>query len=87
VTWQTGASPRGYATWLRPYSAGHGWLGPAVRVSPAYGNSKIWPGDTFGIAVLPGGPGTRLALSWGSAVNGSKDSEIYTRIVTLPAAR
>src|SRR5579875_329230 len=87
VAWQTDASPQGYATWLRPYSISRGWLGPAIRVSTQYGNDSIWPGDTFGLAVLHGGPGVRLALSWGSAVGGSKDSEIYARVVTLPAAR
>lgn len=82
VAWQTDASPLGYATYLRPYSITRGWLGPAVRVSNRYGSTKIWPGDTFGIAIVRGGPGTRVALSWGSAVGGSKDSEIYESAVT-----
>lgn len=85
VAWQTDASPRGYATYLRPYSIVRGWLGPAIRVSSRFGSKKIWPGDTFGIAVLHGGPGTRIALSWGSAVGGSKDSQIYESVVTLPS--
>jgi hypothetical protein len=29
----------------------------------------------------------RLALSWGSAVGGNKNAEIYAAVVTLPAAR
>jgi hypothetical protein len=49
-----------------------------------YGNRSIWPGDTFGISVLPGQhrPGTwgPVALSWGSAVGGSKNSEIYATV-------
>jgi len=86
VAWQTDAQAGG-ATYLRPYSPGKGWTGPRVNVSSKLGNPRIWPGDTFGIAPLPGGPATRLALSWGSAVGGSSDSEIYAAVVTLTAAR
>jgi hypothetical protein len=81
VAWQTNASSRGYATYLRPYSITRGWLGPAIRVSSRFGSSKIWPGDTFGIAILGGGPSTRIALSWGSAIGSSKDAEIYESTV------
>jgi hypothetical protein len=87
VAWQTDASPHGYATYLRPYSLTRGWLTPAIRVSGPYGNARIWPGDTFGIATLPGGPVTRVALSWGSAIGRHRNSEIYAVVVTLPAAR
>jgi hypothetical protein len=62
-------------------------------VSRQYGNKTIWPGDTFGITVLPrarpGAPGPhgagvqRLSLTWGSAVQPSKDSEIYAAVVTF----
>ncbi len=83
VAWQTDA-PGGYATFLRPFSIKHG-LGPITRVSRGLGNNAIWPGDTFGISVLkPGnGPGLHehVALSWGSAVGGSPNSEIYTTVV------
>src|SRR5215470_5910644 len=68
VAWQTDAPAAGYATYLRSYASGKGWLGPRISVSRKFGNRKIWPGDTFGIAALSGGPATRLALSWGSAV-------------------
>jgi hypothetical protein len=84
VAWQTNASPRGYATYVRPFSIGRGWLGPAIQVSSQYGNSKIWPGDTIGITILPGGPGARLAMSWGSAIGTSKNPEIYSAVVNLP---
>jgi hypothetical protein len=87
VAWQTDAPAAGYATYLRPYAAGKGWTGPRVNVSSKFGNRTIWPGDTFGIAAVPGGPATSLALSWGSAVSGNADSEIYAAVVTLPAAR
>jgi hypothetical protein len=88
-TWAGRRTPlaAGYATYLRPYAPGQGWLGPRINVSSKFGNRKIWPGDTFGIATLPGGPATRLALSWGSAVGGNKNSEISAAVVTLPAAR
>ncbi len=87
VAWQTDAPAAGYATYLRPYAPGRGWLGPRVSVSSKFGNRKVWPGDTFGIATVPGGPAIRLALSWGSAAGGSANSEIYAAVVTLPAAR
>jgi len=87
VAWQTDAPAAGYATYLRPYAPGKGWTGPRVSVSSKFGNRKIWPGDTFGIAALPGGPPTRLAMSWGSAVGGSPDSQIYAAVVTLTRAR
>ena len=69
-----------------PTRRARGWTGPRVNVSSKFGNRKIWPGDTFGIAALPGGPATRLALSWGSAVSGNTNSEIYAAVVTLTAA-
>jgi hypothetical protein len=85
IAWQADNSPHGYATYLRPFSIRHGWLAPVKRVSTQYGNPAIWPGDTFGISVLPGwhGAGARehVALSWGSAVGGSKNSEIYATVV------
>lgn len=87
IGWQTSAPAPGYATYVRPFSITRGWLGPAIQVSTQYGNSQIWPGDTFGIAVLPGGPAVRLALSWGSAIGTNQDSEIYSSVVTLPPAR
>jgi len=85
VAWLADNSPHGYAIYLRPFSIRHGWLAPAARISPRYGNRSIWPGDTFGISVLPGGhragAGEPVALSWGSAVGGSKKSEIYATVV------
>jgi len=64
---------------VRPFSIQRGWLGPAIKVSGAYGNARIWPGDTFGIALLPDG---RICLTWGSAVGTSKASAIYAAVVT-----
>jgi hypothetical protein len=72
------APAQGYATCLRPFSVQHGWLGPAIKVSAAYGSARIWPGDMFGISSLPGG---RVSLTWGSAVDGSRFSAIYASVV------
>jgi hypothetical protein len=84
VAWLADNSPQGYAMYLRPFSIRHGWLAPVTQVSSMYGNPVIWPGDTFGISVLPGldraGARERVALSWGSAVGGSKNSEIYATL-------
>ena len=80
IGWQTSAPSAGYATYLRPFSIQHGWLGPAIKVSAAYGNARIWPGDTFGLALLPGG---RISVTWGSATGTSKTSAIYASVVTI----
>lgn len=62
----------------------HGWLAPVAQISSQYGDPAIWPGDTFGISVLPGRHGAgapeHVALSWGSTVGGSKNSEIYATV-------
>ena len=83
VAWQTNASG-GYQTFLRSFSIKSG-LGPVTQVSSDVGNDAVWPGDTFGISLLnPGngpGLGERVALSWGSAVGGSSDSEIFATVV------
>jgi hypothetical protein len=80
IAWQTSAPAQGYATYLRPFSIQRGWLAPAVKVSAGYGNARIWPGDTFGIAALPSGG---VSLTWGSAVGTSKHSAIYASVVTI----
>jgi len=80
VAWQTSAPAQGYATYLRPFSIRRGWLGPAIKVSAAYGNARIWPGDTFGISSLPGG---RVSLTWGSAVGTAGQSAIYACVVKI----
>src|SRR5580700_3279631 len=82
VAWQTSGTGPGYATYLRPFSITRGWLGPAVKVSGAYGKVAIWPGDTFGIALLPDGA---VSLTWGSALGTSRASAIYASVVTLRA--
>ena len=76
VGWLTDVGRPGYALDLRLYSLAHGWLSKPHQISKAYGNSKIWPGDTFGItAPSP----THLVLSWGGATPafGGRTSEIF----------
>jgi hypothetical protein len=80
VAWQTVVSGKGYATFLRRFSVGKGWTSPARKVSAAYGNPRIWPGDTFGLSVQNGS----AILSWGSAIGGRRGSEIYSAAVRLP---
>jgi hypothetical protein len=91
VAWQSDNDPRGYATYLRPFSIARGWLARTIRVSPQFGNARIWPGDTFGLSILPGGHGPsgpeRVALSWGSAIKKHKNSQIYAAVVRLPQLR
>ena len=88
VAWQADNSPKGYATFLRPFSIRKGWLAPAIRVSNGYGNPKIWPGDTFGLSLLPATHGDfapeRVGLTFGSAIGTSPNSEIYAVAVRLP---
>jgi hypothetical protein len=84
VGWLSDSSPRGYAQYLRVFKIGRGWLDGPVLVSRAFGARAGWPGDTFGIATLPGGtPGKAraLVLTWGSAV--SARSRIYAAPVGL----
>jgi hypothetical protein len=76
VAWLADDSPAGYALYLRPYSMRTGWLSGPVKVSGTYGNPLVWPGDTFGLSLLPPlatGPHAhwpRVMVSWGSAVGG-----------------
>ena len=77
--WQTSAAPGGYATYIRRFSIRRGWLGPAIRVSPRFGNPDDWPGDTIGLARLPGRDA--LSVTWGSAVGTSRFSQIWATVV------
>jgi hypothetical protein len=82
VGWQTSASAKGYATYLRPFSVTKGWLAKAVRISPMFGNPNVWPGDTIGLSYLP--RSGRLAVSWGGAPGASRTSEIWATVVRVP---
>jgi hypothetical protein len=81
VAWQTSAPSQGYATYLQTFSTTAGLVGTPTQINTSYGNSSVWPGDTFGLATTPGG---QIALSWGSANGTSSTSEIYATVV--PAA-
>ena len=73
--------PRGYVQYLRPFSTAQGWLSGTDRISRRLGNPDVWPGDTFGITALAP---DAVMLSWGSAVPGSRNSEIFATRVALP---
>lgn len=66
VAWLSDSDPSGYALYLRTFSITKGWLGPAVRISKQFGDSSVWPGDTFGISTR--NPRS-LVVSWGSNAN------------------
>ena len=81
VGWLTNRRPHGYAEYLRTFSIAQGWLSAPRRISRRYGNPRVWPGDTFGIATTSP---TQVVLSWGSAVRGERgNSEIFARPVTI----
>jgi hypothetical protein len=86
VAWLADNAPQGYALYFRPFSIRDGWLAPVTQVSRQYGDPTIWPGDTIGISVPPTRVGPvapkQAHLSWGSAVGGSPDSEIYATVVS-----
>ena len=83
VAWLANNAPGGYAEYLRTFSITRGWLSGVRRVSVRYGGSSIWPGDTFGISTWADHP-RQLMLSWGSAVGGSPNSEIFASSVAVP---
>ncbi len=94
VGWLADDLPSGYSLYLRAFSIRTGWLSAPVRVSRTFGNSSIWPGDTFGLSTEPAqssGPHTgwpRVVVSWGSAVGGNKAlSKDRAAIVTFPTGR
>jgi BNR/Asp-box repeat len=81
VGWLSDSSPRGYAQYLRVFRVGRGWLDAPVQVSTQFGARSVWPGDTFGIATLPGTAAPTLVLTWGSAL--SVGSHIYAARVSF----
>lgn len=82
VSFFSGADPRGYADYLRTFSITRGWLTDPVQVSPEFGDTSVWPGDTFGISTLSPG---HVVVSWGSATPSTgKKSEIFAAPITAP---
>lgn len=82
VAWLADSAPRGYAEYVRTFSVGRGWLSAPRRVSAQFGNASIWPGDTFGISAWDHNQ-HELMLSWGGAVAGSPNSEIFASSVPV----
>jgi hypothetical protein len=75
VGWLSNSNPQGYAQYLRTFSTTKGWLSGPLQVSSEFGDSSVWPGDTFGISALSP---THVVLSWGSATPSSgKKSDIF----------
>jgi hypothetical protein len=68
VSFFSAADPNGYADYLRTFSITNGFQSGPLQVSPEFGDTNIWPGDTFGISALTP---TDLVLSWGSATPSS----------------
>ncbi|HET7466278.1 MAG TPA: sialidase family protein [Candidatus Dormibacteraeota bacterium] len=81
VGWLTSSTSGGYTQYLRAFSTRTGWLSDQFQVSSQFGDTAVWPGDTFGIsAVAPG----RVVLSWGSATpTTGKKSQIFAAAVTV----
>lgn len=74
-----------YTQYLRVYQIGQGWITPVIHVSSSFGNWRVWPGDTIGLSLLPGGTAGNesLAVSWGSALGGRPaNSEIWAVVVS-----
>lgn len=79
VGWLSNSNPQGYAQYLRAFSINRGWLTAPFQVSTKFGESSVWPGDTFGISTLSA---NQVVLSWGSAVASTgKKSDIYATSV------
>ncbi len=71
-----------YAQYLRAYSVRRGWLTPVLRISPPYGNWRVWPGDTIGLSLAGSARAGRLVVSWGSALGGRRAvAQIWARVV------
>jgi hypothetical protein len=81
VSFFSGDDPRGYADYLRTFSINKGFLTPPLQVSPEFGDTSVWPGDTFGISTLSP---TDVVLSWGSATAATKGkSDIFAAHVSV----
>jgi hypothetical protein len=75
VGWLSSSNPQGYAQYLRAFSVTRGWLSGPAQVSTQFGDTSVWPGDTFGISSLSP---SQVVLSWGSATPASgKKSQIF----------
>jgi len=81
VSFFSDADPRGYADYLRTFSITRGWLSDPLQVSPDFGDTSVWPGDTFGLSTLSAG---HVVMSWGSATGANgKKSDIFAANVAV----
>jgi hypothetical protein len=80
VGWLSPKTANGYEVDVRVFNVSGGWLLHPVRVSTAFGDTSIWPGDTFGISTLGN---DRLIVSWGYAPSGQRLSGIYARSIAV----
>jgi hypothetical protein len=75
VGWLSSSDPRGYAQYLRTFSLTRGWLSDPLQVSTEFGDTSVWPGDTFGMSTVSPDD---LVLSWGGATPSTgKQSQIF----------
>ena len=81
VAWLTNASGS-WVLYARPFAINKGWgSNPVLASGSIQGSNPVWPGDTIGVNMQ----GSKLALSWGSAVGGPKsNAEIYFTTLTFP---
>jgi hypothetical protein len=80
VSYLSPANAPGYAEYLRAFSVTRGFLSGPQQVSPQFGDTNVWPGDTMGLSSLSP---TDVVLSWGSATASTKDrSDIFAANVS-----
>ncbi len=85
VGWVSSSNPQGYAQYLRAFSVTKGWLSEPAQISNQFGDTSVWPGDTFGISSPSPG---QVVLSWGSATQATgKKSEIFAANVAVVPSR
>jgi hypothetical protein len=76
-------SGSGYADYLRAFSITRGFLAGPLQVSPEFGDTSVWPGDTFGLSTVSP---SDVVVSWGSATASTKDkSDIFAASVAFQA--
>lgn len=85
VSWLSSSDSRGYALYLRAFSVAAGWLSAPDRVSTAFGDTSVWPGDTTGISTLDS---THVVVAWGGATFATnKKSDIFAAPVAVTLTR
>jgi hypothetical protein len=85
VAWVSPSDPRGWALYVRKFSiraggGAGGWLSAAARISRQFGKPNDLNSDTFGLATFS--PAS-LAVSWGSAIPGSRGPAVFAAPVQV----